>query len=157
MYRSLGDSLVFIAQVADLREVIIVAFQLDLFLLVDEETIGARAGKRLTRPDVIFLAGHCEATSNLLVVDIIARVQHHKLPLGFLLAHYKNSLGLALVHHDGLITRVACWKHNFARYLIHLMVELEEVFLLNRLEKIICFHCVFATGEKRGWRHCRLL
>ena len=69
-----------IAQIADLNGIAmveVVLLQLELFLLVYEETIDSRAHKRLARSDAVFLAGHCEASSNFLVVDIVAQVHHH--------------------------------------------------------------------------------
>ena len=137
---SLCDSLFFIAQVSDLSEIVDVgALQLELLLLVDEEAVDSRADSRLSRPDAVFLAGHREATSNFLVVDIETRVQHHELPLGSLLSHDEDALGLALVYHDGLVSVMTWRKHDFAWQSIHLVVELIEKiveFLLGLLLRL---------------------
>lgn len=95
------DSLFLIAQVADQRED--VAFQLDLLQFVNKEAVNARTGSSLMRSDLVLLAGHREATSSFFVVDIVAQVQHHELPLGSLLTLFENSTRLLLVHHDGLV------------------------------------------------------
>ena len=76
-----------VAQVSDLGDGVFLAPQLELYQFVDEKAIDARAYKRLTRSNLVFLAGHCESTSNFLVVDIIARIQHHEVPFGSLPAH----------------------------------------------------------------------
>ena len=121
----LCDSFVGIAQVADLNGVAVLKWvsgsiivlptllQLELFLLIHKETVDSRAHERLTWSDLVFLAGHGEASSNLLVVDIVAQVHHHQLSLRSLLAHFHDSPVLPGVDHDGSVAGETRRQHHF--------------------------------------------
>ena len=94
-----GNNLVLVAQFADLGELIVVVAsnQLGLFLLVDEETVHTWSLISLALSDAVFFAGHCEASSSPPVVDIVAQVHHHQLPLRSLLTQLKNLTCLLVI------------------------------------------------------------